>query len=227
MTVLQHERFNQESEEYLEQEEHAEMVGEADKPVTTNVDPTYRNQDAEGLNKFDDVNSFKYQIVNKTWTPIARALWKQFRELHECNPSTILFVRIAEGKSKYRGKPRFMETATISARWQELLEQITEQTYTHVITIYQGNVEKFEQNNNQMLVHLYNAMRQIRQDGTLRDYDIRAFGEVYANLKAGWDKDGSCIPNLIDTGNWLGMHQQQGQLFGEDRSGENALAKDF
>ena len=70
MTVLQHERFNQESEEYLEQEEHAEMVGEADKPVTTNVDPTYRNQDAEGLNKFDDVNSFKYQIVNKTWTPI-------------------------------------------------------------------------------------------------------------------------------------------------------------
>lgn len=227
MTVLQHEKFNRESDEFLQAEEHAEMVGEEEVLVAGNLDTSYRNQNSEELNQFEDSDVFKYQIVNRIWTPFARSLWKQFKELRECNPSTILFLSVPDGKKKYRGKPLIMDCATISKRWTEIVEQICRQKYTHVITIYQGNVEKFEQTNNQMLVHLYNAMRQIRQDGTLRDYDLRAFSEVYAHLKAGWDREGSCIPNLIDTGNWLGMHQQQGQLFGEDRSGENAQAKDF
>lgn len=229
MSVIQYKdtKNTSEQEEFLTHEECAEMAGEEEKPVFGNVDPVYKDQSAEDILAVNETSGFKYQLVNNVWTPVARKLWKQFKELHECNPSTILFVKIEDGKSKYRGKPRIMECSVMSARWSELLEQVTNKSFSHVITIYQGNVDKYEQSHNQMLVHLYNAMRQIKSDGLLRDYDIRAFSEVYANLKSGWDKEHCFIPNLIDTGNWLGMHQQQGQLFGEDRSGENALAKDF
>lgn len=226
MTVLQSERF-QDSEEFLDSDEEKAMEGAAERPVFGNVDPVFKDQESENILAVSENSGFKYQIVNNVWTPIARKLWKQFEQLHECNPSTILFIKVSEGKSKYRGKPRIMECAVISTRWGELLEQASGKIFTHTITIYDGNVDKYEQSHNQMLVHLYNAMRQIRSDGSLRDFDIRAFGEVYANLRAGWDKEHCCIPNLIDTGNWLGMHQQQGQLFGEDRSGENAAAKEF
>lgn len=210
MSVLQYRQGQNESpeEEFLTREEFSGMAGaDADKPVSGNVDPSYKDQDAEDILAVAETCGFKNQVVNNVWTPVARKMWRQFKELHDCNPSTILFIKIEEGKSKYRGKPRFVECSVMSLRWSELLEQVTGKVFTHIITIYQGNVDKYEQSHNQMLVHLYNAMRQIKSDGSLRDYDIRAFGEVYANLKSGWDKEHSMIPNLIDTGNWLGMYQ--------------------
>lgn len=229
MTVLAHERFQEsESEEFLQPEEQKEMDGgEEQRPVFGNIDPEFKDQGAEDILAVDSVSGYKYQIVNNIWTPFARGLWQKFAELQQCNPSTILFVRVEDAKPKYRGRPKYMETAVISARWQDLLEQLTGKTFGHVITIYGGNVDKFEQSHEQMLVHLYNAMRMINADGSLRSYDINAFTEVYASLRADWDREHTHLPNLLETGNWLGMHKMQGQLWGEDRSGENELAKDF
>lgn len=210
-------------EEFLTPEEIEEQDDAA--PAAGNIDPTFKDQHSEGARIFFD-GAFDYTVANGRYTPLARAMWKRFSELHDCNPSTILFVIAEEGKAMYRDKPKFVDVAVLGGRWQEILKQVTGLTFTHVITIYQGNVDKYEQSYEQMLVHLYNALRQIKSDGTLRGYDIHAFTEVYANLKAGWDKEGCSIPNLIDTGDWIGMRQLQGNLF-EDRSGENAAAKDF
>lgn len=216
----------EEPEEFLQPEEQERMTGKDEEPGRTSVDPTYQDQDAENILHGSN-DDYKFKIVNSTWTPYARALWKKFNELHECNPANILFVEVEEGKAKSRDKAKIMEISKVPARWQELLEQMVNFHFSYIITIYQGNVDKFEQSREQMLVHLYNCLRQIKADGTLRDFDIRAFTEVYANLKAGWDKEHCAIPNLIETGNWIGMRQLQGKLFGEDRSGENAQAKDF
>lgn len=217
----------EEPEEFLQPEEKAAMTGEDDTPGKSSVDPTYQDQDSENILNGNSSDGFKFKVVNSTWTPYARAMWKKFSELHDCNPANILFIEVEEGKAKSRGKAKIMEISKLSNRWQEVLAQMVGFNFSFVITIYQGNVDKFEQSREQMLVHLYNCLRQIKADGTLRDFDIRAFTEVYANLKAGWDKEHCAIPNLIDTGNWIGMRQMQGQLFGEDRSGENAQAKDF
>ncbi len=220
----QREQDTQEQEEFLEAEEVED--GEPEKPAMGKVDPTFQDQKSENITVHGE-NGYKYRIVNETWTPLARAMWQKFSELHDCNPSAILFVEVADAKPKYRGKPKFIDISVTSNRWNEILKQISGFNFTHIVTIYQGNVDKFEQSYEQMLVHLYNALRQIKSDGSLRGYDIHAFTEVYANLKAGWDKEHCAIPNLIETGNWIGMKQLQGNLFGEDRSGENAQAKDF
>lgn len=216
----------EEPEEFLQPEEQKKMTGKVEEPEKSSVDPTYHDQDAENI-LHGSSDGYKFKIVNSTWTPYARALWKQFSELHDCNPANIIFVEVEKGKAKSRGKAKFMEISKVSACWQELLEQMVNFHFSYIITIYQGNVDKFEQSYEQMLIHLYNCLRQISSDGTLRDYEIKAFTEVYSNLKAGWDKEHCAIPNLIETGNWIGMKQLQGQLFGEDRSGENEQAKNF
>ena len=227
ISALRKEAAAEEPEEFLQPEEKAAMTEEDDTPGKSSVDPTYQDQDSENILNGNSSDGFKFKVVNSTWTPYARAMWKKFSELHDCNPANILFIEVEEGKAKSRGKAKIMEISKLSNRWQEVLAQMVGFNFSFVITIYQGNVDKFEQSREQMLVHLYNCLRQIKADGTLRDFDIRAFTEVYANLKAGWDKEHCAIPNLIDTGNWIGMRQMQGQLFGEDRSGENAQAKDF
>lgn len=227
ISALRKDAAVEEPEEFLKPEEQAEMTGEDEAPGKSSVDPTYQDQDSENILNGNSSDGFKFKIVNSTWTPYARAMWKKFSELHDCNPANILFIEVEEGKAKSRGKAKIMEISKLSNRWQEVLAQMVGFNFSFVITIYQGNVDKFEQSREQMLVHLYNCLRQIKADGTLRDFDIKAFTEVYANLKAGWDKEHCAIPNLIDTGNWIGMRQMQGQLFGEDRSGENAQAKDF
>lgn len=226
ISALRNVADGEEPEEFLQPEEKTAMSGEDKDLGKTNVDPTYHDQDAENI-LHGSSDGYKFKIVNSAWAPYARALWKKFSELHDCNPANILFIEVEEGKAKSRGKAKIMEISRVPARWQELLEQMVNFHFSHIITIYQRNVDKFEQSREQMLVHLYNCLRQIKADGTLRDFDIRAFSEVYANLKIGWDKEHCAIPNLIETGNWIGMKQLQGQLFGEDRSGENAQAKDF
>lgn len=159
-------------EEFLTPEEIEEQDDAA--PAAGNIDPTFKDQHSEGARIFFD-GAFDYTVANGRYTPLARAMWKRFSELHDCNLDYPVCVA-EEGKAMYRDKPK--------------------------------------------------ALRQIKSDGTLRGYDIHAFTEVYANLKAGWDKEGCSIPNLIDTGHWIGMRQLQGNLF-ENRSGENAAAKDF
>lgn len=210
-------------EEFLEPEDF-EGASEENIPKAQ-VDPTYVDQESEKALVVNN-NDCKFKIVNNAWTPNARALWKNFKELQGCNPATILFVEIEEAKPSYRGKPKFCEVSVASKFQQEIFWQISGKKFTHIIKIYGGNVDKHEQTQQQMLIHLYNAMRQIKEDGSLRDYDIKAFAEVWASLKAGWDKENTPLPSLIDEGSWARMHKLQGNLF-EDRTGENNQAKKF
>ena len=219
MTVLplkKQEQDLEQQEEFLTPEEEQAGAPPAEEVAAGEVDPRFRDQDSEHVVVMDDVDGFKHQIVNDQYVPIAKALWKQFKELADCNPFVILFVEVQETKRMIYGKPCFVDIMPMSTKLRELFTQVTNKRFDYMVTIYPANIEKYEQTHNQMLVHIYNALRRIKADGKLRGYDIQAFGEVYANLKAGWDKENCLIPNLLDTGNWLGMHQQQQNLFETD-----------
>lgn len=210
-------------EEFLTDEEHDAMGGEPEEEGHKRV-KAYVDQSTDDI-VVAELSDTKFPVVNKNWAKTAKAIFDIYRNDLSCNPATILFLEIKESKAKFKGQPKFFEVTTVSKMWQQILKQITGKSFTHIIKIHAGNIEKFDQTFEMCLVHLYEEMRKIKADGSLSDYAIRAFPEVQQALKSDWAKEGSVIPNLIDAGNWAAMHNLQGKLFGEDRSGENALAK--
>lgn len=219
MTVLplkKQEQDLEQQEEFLTPEEEQAGAPPAEEVAAGEIDPRFRDQDTEHVVVVDDVNGFKHQIANEKYVPIAKALWKKFKELSDCNPFVILFVEVEETKRMIYGRPCYVDIKPMSTKQRELYMQVTNKRFDYEVTIYPANIEKYEQTYNQMLVHIYMALRRIRADGKLRGYDIQSFSEVYANLKSGWDKENCLIPSLLDTGTWLGMHQQQQNLFETD-----------
>lgn len=215
-----------EQEEFLTPEEQQQSLASGDEPGKRPEfgKPWYINQCSENVSVVNEFGG-KFRVVNNIWTPIARALWKAYDELKQCNPSTILFVSIDEGKKKYRGRPVVMEVSVLSQQLSDLFKQMSGLNFSHVIRIYQDNAD--EKSRQQLLVHLYKQLRMIKEDGKLRDYDEKEFTEIQANLQKGWDSDGIIIPDLLDAGSWGEVHaRKQGSLF-DDRSGENLQAKDF
>ena len=210
-------------EEFLTDEEQEAMDGELEEEGHKRV-KAYVDQNTNDI-VVAELSQVKFAVTNKTWAQLAKAIYEKYRQYLTCNPATILFVEIKDSKAKFKGQPKFFEVTTVSKMWQQILKQITGKSFTHIIKIHAGNIEKFDQTFEMCLVHLYEEMRKIKPDGSLSDYAIRAFPEVQQALKSDWAKEGSVIPNLIDAGNWAAMHNLQGKLFGEDRSGENALAK--
>lgn len=206
--------MNRDEEEMLSKEEKQQMDPEPERPVFGQ--PIFENQESENVLAVSEFGG-KFQIKNNVWTPIARKLWKLYKELQSCNPSTILFVSIDEGKKKFRGRPVVMEISVLSQQLSELFKQMSGFNFTHVIRIYETNAEN--KTNEQMLVHLYKQMRQIQSDGKLCDYDEKEFFEIQANLRRDWDSDGAFIPNIIDAENWAVVKQRKQQsLFDETRA---------
>lgn len=110
-----------------------------------------------------------------------------------------------------------MEISVLSQQLSELFKQMSGFNFTHVIRIYETNAEN--KTNEQLLVHLYRQMRQIQENGKLRDYDEKEFAEIQANLRRDWDSDGAFIPNIIDCENWAVVKQRKQQsLFDETRA---------
>lgn len=212
-----------EQEEFLTAEEQNAMTGDGEEAGSKRI-KTYVDQNTDDI-VVAELSDPKFPVVNKNWSKLAKAIFERFRDYLHCNPATILFVEIKGSKAKYKGAPKFFEATVISTLWQQILKQLTGKNFTHIIKIHAGNIDEYGQDYNQCLIHLYEEMRKIKADGSVGDYAIRAFPEVQQALRSDWARMGSVIPNLIDTGNWSAMHNQQGQLFGEDRSGENALAK--
>lgn len=210
-------------EEFLTDEEQDAMDGEPEEAGHKRV-KAYVDQNTDDI-VVAELSDVKFPVTNKMWSKYAKAIFANYREYLHCNPATILFVEIKDSKAKYKGQPKFFEATVISKLWQQILKQLTGKNFSHIIKIHAGNIEKFDQTFEMCLVHLYEEMRKIKADGSLSDYAIRAFHEVQQALRDDWAKEGSVIPNLIDAGNWAAMHNRQGKLFGEDRSGENALAK--
>lgn len=206
--------MNRDEEEMLSKEEKQQMDPEPERPVFGQ--PIFENQESENVLAVSEFGG-KFQIKNNVWTPIARKLWKLYKELQSCNPSTILFVSIDEGKKKFRGRPVVMEISVLSQQLSELFKQMSGFNFTHVIRIYETNAEN--KTNEQMLVHLYKQMRQIQENGKLRDYDEKEFAEIQANLRRDWDSDGAFIPNIIDCESWAVVKQRKQQsLFDETRA---------
>jgi hypothetical protein len=206
--------MNRDEEEMLSKEEKQQMDPKPERPVFGQ--PIFENQESENVLAVSEFGG-KFQIKNNVWTPIARKLWKLYKELQSCNPSTILFVSVDEGKKKFRGRPVVMEISVLSQQLSELFKQMSGFNFTHVIRIYETNAEN--KTNEQMLVHLYKQMRQIQENGKLRDYDEKEFAEIQANLRRDWDSDGAFIPNIIDCENWAVVKQRKQQsLFDETRA---------
>lgn len=206
--------MNRDEEEMLSKEEKQQMDPEPERPVFGQ--PIFENQESENVLAVSEFGG-KFQIKNNVWTPIARKLWKLYKELQSCNPSTILFVSVDEGKKKFRGRPVVMEISVLSQQLSELFKQMSGLNFTHVIRIYETNAEN--KTNEQLLVHLYRQMRQIQENGKLRDYDEKEFAEIQANLRRDWDSDGAFIPNIIDCENWAVVKQRKQQsLFDETRA---------
>lgn len=206
--------MNRDEEEMLSKEEKQQMDPEPERPVFGQ--PIFENQESENVLAVSEFGG-KFQIKNNVWTPIARKLWKLYKELQSCNPSTILFVSVDEGKKKFRGRPVVMEISVLSQQLSELFKQMSGFNFTHVIRIYETNTEN--KTNEQLLVHLYRQMRQIQENGKLRDYDEKEFAEIQANLRRDWDSDGAFIPNIIDCESWAVVKQRKQQsLFDETRA---------
>ena len=210
-------------EEFLTPDEQQEMDGAEEEQGSKRV-KAYVDQNVDDI-VVSELSVCKFPVTNKIWSRQAKAIYEKFRNYLNCNPATILFVEIKDSKAKYKGQPKFFEVTTISKMWQQILKQLTGKNFTHIIKIHAGNIDKFDQDFEKCLVHLYEEMRKIKADGSLSDYAIRAFPEVQQALRDDWAKEGSIIPNLIDAGNWAAMHNRQGKLFGESRQGENELAK--
>lgn len=192
--------MNRDEEEMLSKEEKQQMDPNPERPVFGQ--PFYENQESENVLAVAEFGG-KFQIKNNIWTPIARKMWKLYKELQSCNPSTILFVSIDEGKKKFRGRPVVMEISVLSQQLSELFKQMSGFNFTHVIRIYATNAEN--KTHEQLLVHLYRQMRQIQENGKLRDYDQKEFFEIQANLRLDWDSDGAFIPNIIDAESWAAV----------------------
>lgn len=192
--------MNRDEEEMLSKEEKQQMDPNPERPVFGQ--PFYENQESENVLAVAEFGG-KFQIKNNIWTPIARKMWKLYKELQSCNPSTILFVSIDEGKKKFRGRPVVMEISVLSQQLSELFKQMSGFNFTHVIRIYETNAEN--KTHEQLLVHLYRQMRQIQENGKLRDYDQKEFFEIQANLRLDWDSDGAFIPNIIDAESWAAV----------------------
>lgn len=196
--------INRDEEEMLTPEEKALMDPKPERPVFGQ--PFYENQESENVLAVSEFGG-KFQIKNNIWTPIARKMWKAYSELQACNPSTILFVSIDEGKKKFRGRPVVMEISVLSQQLSELFKQLSGFNFTHVIRIYEANAEG--KTHEQLLVHLYRQMRQIQENGKLRDYDQKEFTEIQANLRWDWDADRACIPDIIDAGSWAEVEKRK------------------
>lgn len=208
--------MNRDEEEMFTPEEQEQMDPKPERPVFGQ--PFYENQESENVLAVSEFGG-KFQIKNNIWTPIARKMWKLYKELQSCNPSTILFVSIDEGKKKFRGRPVVMEISVFSQQLSELFKQMSGFNFTHVIRIYETNAEN--KTHEQLLVHLYRQMRQIQENGKLRDYDEKEFAEIQANLRRDWDSDGAFIPNIIDCENWAVVKQRKQQsLFDEAKAAE-------
>ncbi len=208
--------MNRDEEEMFTPEEKEQMDPKPERPVFGQ--PFYENQESENVLAVAEFGG-KFQIKNNIWTPIARKMWKLYKELQSCNPSTILFVSIDEGKKKFRGRPVVMEISVLSQQLSELFKQMSGFNFTHVIRIYKTNAES--KTHEQLLVHLYRQMRQIQENGKLRDYDEKEFAEIQANLRRDWDADGAFIPNIIDAENWATVKQRKQQsLFDEAKAAE-------
>ena len=206
--------MNRDEEMMFTPEEQEQMDPKPERPVFGQ--PFYENQESENVLAVSEFG-VKFQIKNNIWTPIARKMWKLYKELQSCNPSTILFVSIDEGKKKFRGRPVVMEISVLSQQLAELFKQMSGFNFTHVIRIYETNAES--KTHEQLLVHLYRQMRQIQENGKLRDYDEKEFFEIQANLRRDWDSDGAFIPNIIDAENWAVVKQRKQQsLFDETRA---------
>lgn len=206
--------MNRDEEMMFTPEEQEQMDPNPERPVFGQ--PFYENQESENVLAVSEFGG-KFQIKNNFWTPIARKMWKLYKELQSCNPSTILFVSIDEGKKKFRGRPVVMEISVLSQQLSELFKQMSGFNFTHVIRIYETNAES--KTHEQLLVHLYRQMRQIQENGKLRDYDEKEFAEIQANLRRDWDADGAFIPNIIDAESWAVVKQRKQQsLFDETKA---------
>lgn len=206
--------MNRDEEEMLNEEEKQQMDPNPERPVFGQ--PFYEDQASENVLVVKEFGG-KYKIKNNIWKPVAVKLWKTYKELQSCNPSTILFVEIEDGKKKFRGRPVVMEIAVLSQQSAELFKQMSNLNFTHIIRIYEANAEN--KTHEQLLVHLYRQMRQIQENGKLRDYDEKEFAEIQANLRRDWDSDGAFIPNIIDCESWAVVKQRKQQsLFDETRA---------
>lgn len=196
--------MNRDEEEMLSKEEKQQMDPKPERPVFGQ--PFYEDQASENVLAVKEFGG-KYKIKNNVWKPIAVKMWKAYKELQGCNPSTILFVEIEDGKKKFRGRPVVMEVAVLSQQNAELFKQLSNLNFTHVIRIYEANAES--KTREQLLVHLYRQMRQIQENGKLRDYDQKEFTEIQANLRWDWDADRACIPDIIDAGSWAEVEKRK------------------
>lgn len=206
--------MNRDEEEMFTPEEKEQMDPKPERPVFGQ--PFYQDQESENVLAVAEFGG-KYKIKNNIWKPVAVKLWKTYKELQSCNPSTILFVEIEDGKKKFCGRPVVMEISVLSQQLSELFKQMSGFNFTHVIRIYETNAES--KTHEQLLIHLYRQMRQIQENGKLRDYDQKEFFEIQANLRLDWDANGAFIPNIIDCENWAVVKQRKQQsLFDETKA---------
>ncbi len=140
-------------------------------------------------------HEFDFEIVNDRIAPIADALIKKYSELGHLEARKILFI--ANHKSSGSKKQiSLARTSRISPKWQELLFQIANASYFHVIEFYVKTTECLD--SNQMTALVYRELRRIGPEGQIVPPDVHDWWQILRGLGRYWFYPDQTCPNLLD-----------------------------
>ena len=145
-------------------------------------------------------DEFDYEIVNGRMRPIAEKLIAKYNELKHINADNVLFV-LNRKKSGSRKRLVLAQASRISPKWRDLLFQISDTEYTHVIEFYEKPTSALNQN--QMTALVYHELAHIDPDGGMLYHDTEDWWRMIAGLGRNWDyPDATCPDLLANDVNW-------------------------
>jgi len=142
------------------------------------------------------VNDFNGKfVISEAYRPIAQALVNKYSELEHINVDNILFIENTETRKKKNNSLVFAQISLMQEKWKDIIYQITEQNYTHILEIFKLNVLMMSRE--QIIALIYHELRHIGKDGSIINHDIEDWTNMVEKLGVDWSKYEADIPNIL------------------------------
>ena len=89
----------------------------------------------------------------------------------------------------------FAQIGLMQEKWKDIIYQITEQNYTHILEIFKLNVLMMSRE--QIIALIYHELRHIGKDGSIINHDIEDWTNMVEKLGVDWSKYEADIPNIL------------------------------
>jgi predicted metallopeptidase len=142
------------------------------------------------------VNDFNGKfVISEAYRPIAQALVNKYSELEHINVDNILFIENTETRKKKNNSLVFAQISLMQEKWKDIIYQITEQNYTHILEIFKLNTLMMSRE--QIIALIYHELRHIGKDGSIINHDIEDWANMIEKLGVDWSKYEADIPNIL------------------------------